>query len=175
MQRGALRRLSGSEVNREEPNRSPRLREAHDAAVARDFPRAERLLAEVLTHEPHNLVALDLLGFVLFFMNRPGEAEAACRQALSLEPHRAYSTKGLGLCVAKQGRVDEGCECLREAIRLEPHWFDPRWDLAIVLGDAGRWDEAISVLGEAETAIPQEKARYAALRDNFTKRRAAAN
>ena len=154
-----------------ESRKSPQLREAHDAAVARDFPRAERLLRDVLTQEPHNLTALDLQGFVLYFLDRPAEAEISCRKALALEPTRAYSTKGLGLCVAKQGRIDEGIELLRQAIKLEPHWFDPRWDLAIVLGDAKRFDEALAVLAEAESAIPQNAARCEALRNEFVKRR----
>jgi Flp pilus assembly protein TadD len=139
--------------------------------VARDFPRAERLLQDVLAQEPHNLNALDLQGFVFYFLERPADAEIACRKALELEPNRAYSMKGLGLCVAKQGRLDEGVDLLRKAIQLEPHWFDPRWDLAVVLGDAKRFDEAFAVLTEAEVAVPQEVARFEALRKEFIERR----
>jgi tetratricopeptide (TPR) repeat protein len=125
----------------------------------------------VLAQEPHNLNALDLQGFVLYFLDRPAEAEMACRKALALEPNRAYSTKGLGLCVAKQGRIDEGLDLLRKAIQLEPHWFDPRWDLAVVLGDAKRFDEAFTVLTEAESAVPQEAVRFEALRQELIDRR----
>lgn len=151
---------------------SPLLAQARDAAIARDFARAEQLLTGLLRDEPDHLDALDLLGFVLFFLDRPAEAETACRKALALSPNRPYSTKGLGLCMAKQGRVDEGCEHLRAAIQLKPDWFDPRWDLAIVLGDAQRWQEALAVLVEAEAALPHEQARYAALRSELVNRRA---
>lgn len=154
-----------------ESRKNQKLTAAHDAAVAHDFEQAERLLVEVLAEDPHNLIALDLQGFVLYFLGRPAEAEIACRKALALEPERAYSTKGLGLCLAKQGRIDEGIERLRQAIRLAPHWFDPRWDLAVVLGDAKRFDEAIEVLTEAEAAIAQDRAKYATLRQRFIEHR----
>jgi tetratricopeptide (TPR) repeat protein len=144
--------------------------QARNAAIEHDFARAEQLLTIILQDTPNDLDALDLLGFTLFFQNRPTEAEATCRKALEIEPHRAYSTKGLGLCVARQGRVDEGIAFLREAIRLEPLWFDPRWDLAIVLADAQRWYDATEVLREAEIAIPTEKSRYAALRAEIARR-----
>jgi predicted Zn-dependent protease len=149
------------------PNPYSLFEQAHESALAKQYARAEQLLAELLTQAPNHLLGLDLLGYVLFFQNRPAEAEAACRKALAIEPERAYSTKGLGLCVARQGHVDEGCRLLREAIRLAPAWFDPRWDLAVVLADAARWDEAEGVLLEAEAAIPQEKARYSAFRERI--------
>ena len=64
---------------------------------------AEPLLREVLEAEPDNLPALDLLGFVLYFLDRPEEGEQACRRALELEPDHAYAHKGLGLNLAKRG------------------------------------------------------------------------
>jgi Flp pilus assembly protein TadD len=137
---------------------------AHDAAISRDFSRAEELLTRVLATHPHEISAWDLLGFVLFFQDRPAEAEDACRRALAIEPNHAYAKKGLGLCLSRQGRLDEGVAFLLEAIRLMPSWFDPRWDLAVVLADAGRLDEATEVLREAEQAIPQQRERFAAMR-----------
>lgn len=150
-----------------------RLEEAHEAANAKEFARAEALLVEVLEATPNELSALDLLGFVLFFQGRPEQAEVACRRALAIEPERAYSTKGLGLCLARQGRVDEGVLLLRQAIALAPKWFDPRWDLGVVLADAGRWDEATEVLQQAEGAVPAERSRFASLRAGIAKRRVA--
>jgi tetratricopeptide (TPR) repeat protein len=148
----------------EQSTTNPRLEVAHKAANLGEFARAERLLHEVLSEDETCLLALDLLGFVQFFLGRPAEAEQACRRAIAIEPNRAYSNKGLGLCLAKQGKLDEGLPFLRHAIELEPAWFDPRWDLAIVLSEAGRHAEALEVLNQAERAIPTEQARFAQLR-----------
>ena len=146
------------------PALQSRLEAAQHAATHGDLPRAEQLLQEILAEDAACLLALDLLGFVRYFLGRPGEAEQACRRALAIDPNRAYPNKGLGLCLAKQGRLDEGLPYLRKAIALDPHWLDPRWDLTIVLSEAGRYDEALSTLREAELAIPEEGARFARLR-----------
>jgi tetratricopeptide (TPR) repeat protein len=159
-----------------QPITDPRLDIAHQAANNRDFARAEQLLHDVLSQLPteiHSvepseretcLLALDLLGFVLFFQGRPEEAEQACRRAIAVAPDRAYSNKGLGLCLAKQGKVDEGLPYLRRAIALQPEWLDPRWDMAIVLHEAQRFEEALAVLVEAECALPAERMRFVQLR-----------
>jgi Tfp pilus assembly protein PilF len=154
----------------DQPLSDPRLEAAHQAANRREFARAERLLLEVLSDDACSLIALDLLGFVQYFQERPAEAEQACRRAIAIDPKRAYSNKGLGLCLAKQGKLDEGLPYLREAIRLEPNWFDPRWDMAIVLSEVGRYDEALEVLAEAELAVPEAVARFAHLRDEILRR-----
>lgn len=148
----------------------PRLEVAHHAANRGEFALAERLLHEVLADDASSLLALDLLGFVLFFQGCPEKAEQACRRAIAIDPTRAYSNKGLGLCLAKQGRLDAGLEYLREAIRLEPSWFDPRWDMAIVLYEAGRYNAALETLTEAEKALPAEQTRFAQLRREILQR-----
>lgn len=155
-------------------NSDPRLEGAQRAATDGDLPLAEQLLSLVLKDDPSSLVALDLLGFVLYFQDRPVEAEHACRRAIALDPRRAYSNKGLGLCLAKQGKVEQGLPFIHEAIRLEPQWFDPRWDLAIVLMDAERYAEALEVLDEAATALPDCAHRLNVLRSEICRRSGAA-
>ncbi|MGC4066583.1 MAG: tetratricopeptide repeat protein [Polyangiaceae bacterium] len=143
------------------------LGEAQEAAVARDYARAERLLGLVLAAQPCEIRALDLLGFVLFFQGRYAEAERACRRVLDLDSRHAYAHKGLGLCLARQGRVEEGVACLEEAIRIEPRWFDPRWDLAVVFKEAARILDALRVLREAESELPEHRGRYSAFREEL--------
>lgn len=148
----------------------PRLEGARRAATDAEFSLAEQLLGLVLKDDPGSLVALDLLGFVLYFQDRPAEAEQACRRALALDPARAYSNKGLGLCLAKQAKVEQGLPFIREAIRLEPQWFDPRWDLAIVLMEAERYAEALEVLDEAIIELPDSAPRLNTLRSEVLRR-----
>lgn len=142
----------------------PRLTAAHRAAGSGEFAQAERLLQEVLAEDADCVLALDILGFVQFFLGRPAEAEQACRRAIAIEPDRAYSNKGLGLCLAKQGKLDVGLPFLLRAIALAPEWADPRWDLAIVLADGGRPTEALEVLLQAERDLPAERPRFEQLR-----------
>jgi tetratricopeptide (TPR) repeat protein len=149
--------------NQTEPTHA-RLTEAHAAANCGQFERAERLLLEVLAEDASNLLALDTLGFVQYFLGRPDQAEQACRHALAIAPDRAYSNKGLGLCLAKQGKLDEGIPFLHRAIELEPVWFDPRWDLAVVLTEAGRYQEALTVLDDGERVLPSAAPRFNDLR-----------
>lgn len=135
------------------------LRQAKEAAQARELETAAALLEQVLSEAPDTLQALDLFGFVRFFQQRFAEAEEYCRRALELSPDHAYAHKGLGLCLARQGHVDQGQASLQRAISLKPGWFDPYWDLAVVLRDAGRLQEALAVLARAQVAVPRHRAR----------------
>jgi len=148
----------------------PRLDEAHRAATNGEFATAEQSLHAVLADDARCVLALDLLGFVQFFLGRPADAELACRRALAIKPERAYSNKGLGLCLAKQGKLDEGLPYLRKAIALAPDWFDPRWDMAIVLSEAGRHGEALDVLTEAAAALPEHRSRFDQLHQEIQRR-----
>jgi len=144
---------------------------ARAAATANEFARAEALLRELLESAPDNLPALDLLGFVLYFSDRPEEGEQVCRHALELEPDHAYAHKGLGLNLAKRGGdLDEALGHLRRAIELKPNWFDPAWDLVVTLKNAGRLDEAMSELEQARPCFPEFARRWAAMENELRRR-----
>ncbi len=149
-------------VDREAVKR--RVDAASAAATRRDYAGALVELEAALADDPTHLRALDLAGFVLFFLGRFADAEAMCRRAIAIDPDHAYARKGLGLCVARQGRVDEGVASLRRAIALKPAWFDPYWDLGVVLRDAGRPGEAREVLEEGARAVPDRRADFEAFR-----------
>lgn len=128
---------------------SEHLASARRLADLRNFPAAEEALRLALAAKPDDVAALDLLGFVLYFQDRPKEAEVACRRALELRPNHAYALKGLGLCLAKQGAVDEGVGFLDGAIAQDGRWFDPHWDLVVTLVAARRFDDAEAALERA--------------------------
>lgn len=131
------------------------LDEARTLAQAKDLPRAERLLREVLETEPDSVPALDLLGYVLYFLDRSAEAERVCLRTLELAPEHPYALKGLGLCLAKRGAIDEAVRLLERAIELRATWFDPYWDLSVTLVEAGRYAEACAIITRARDAIPR--------------------
>lgn len=151
------------------PN-DPRLEAAFRCANDGEFAGSERLLQEVLDEDDACLLALDLLGFVQYFLGRPADAEQACRRALAIDANRAYSNKGLGLCLARLGKLDEGLVYLHRATTLEPTWFDPRWDTAVVLSEAARYVEALEVVAQAERDIPAERPRFTQLREEIRRR-----
>ena len=147
------------------------LEAARAAATAKEFARAEALLREVLGAAPDSLPALDLLGFVLYFLGRPEEGEQACRRALELEPDHAYAHKGLGLNLAKRGGdLNEALWHIRRAVELKPDWFDPAWDLVVTLKNAGRLDEAMSELERAQSCFPEHARRWAAMENELRRR-----
>jgi len=147
------------------------LEAARAAATAKDFARAETLLREALGAAPDNLSALDLLGFVLYFLDRPEEGEQVCRRALELEPDHAYAHKGLGLNMAKRGGdLDEALGHIRRAIELKPDWMDPAWDLVVTLKNAGRLEEAMFELEKALPCFPEFARRWAALENDLRRR-----
>lgn len=132
------------------------MRRAEQLVSARELKEAETALREILDESPGDRKALDLLGYVLYFLGRYREAEAVCRQTLGLHPDHPYALKGLGLCVAKRGALDEAVRHLERAIELAPRYFDPYWDLAVTLVDAGRSAEALSVVQRGRTAFPEK-------------------
>ncbi len=141
-------------------NEPDTLSQAREAAQAKDFARAESLLREQLSGNPDQVVALDLLGYVLYFQDRAAEAEAVCRRTLELLPDHPYALKGLGLCLAKRGELDAARQSMERAMELDPKWFDPYWDLSVVLVDAGRIADAIAVLRRARAALPERQTEW---------------
>lgn len=130
------------------------LEEATALATRREFAPAEKLLREVLAEHPASVPALDLLGYVLYFLERPAEAEVVCRQTLELRPGHPYALKGLGLCIAKRGATDEAVATIEAAIAGKPDWFDPYWDLCVTLVEARRYADACAIIKRAREAIP---------------------
>lgn len=136
------------------------LAEARDLTRRKEHRQAESLLREILFKDPDNIPALDLLGFVLYFLNRTEEAEEICQKTLRLSPAHAYALKGLGLCLARRGMTDQAVATIEQAIARKPDWFDPYWDLAVTLVDAGRHAEAVAVVRRARAALPEREAEW---------------
>lgn len=140
---------------------SRKLAEARRLADQRDFAGAERVVQEALRERPNDVPMLDLLGYLLYFLGRPAEAEDACRRALTLRPDHFYAHKGLGLCLARRGAIDEALEHLERAIELNPAYGDLYWDLCVTLVDAGRFAAVADVLRRARAEVPAREVAWA--------------
>ncbi len=145
-------------------------------AKAKRYVTAEVLLRDLLKHDPDNVAALDLLGYVSYFRGKPEQGEEACRRALQLSPDHAYAHKGLGLNIAKRGGdIDEAVASIQRAIELEPEWFDPRWDLLVTLLAVKRFDQAREELERARLALPQRTTQWDAMEQEIRNQATAAN
>ena len=96
------------------------------------------------------------LGEALLDLNRPGEAEAACREALLRAPNDADAHNGLGNALAALGRLDEADAGYRGAARLRPDWSAPVYNLGVALQGQGRLAEARAAFGEALRLDPSD-------------------
>jgi radical SAM protein with 4Fe4S-binding SPASM domain len=144
-----------------EPTDAPgRLARAREAVNARHFDEARRLLERMLELEPDHLPALDLLGFVCFFLRDYEAAETYNRRALARDPDHAFAHNGLGLSLARQGKLAEGSAAIERAIALAPRWYEPYHDLAVVLAEAGKKQEACAMLERGAAAIPESAAEF---------------
>ncbi|MBN2344040.1 MAG: tetratricopeptide repeat protein [Deltaproteobacteria bacterium] len=134
--------------------------QAKSFAAAGKLSQAEVALQQILQIDPDYLPALDLMGFVQYFLKRPDVAQTFCERALAQHPNHTYALKGLGLCLAAQGFIDEGVAQLAKAVALAPTYFDARWDLAMVLMRAERNDDAKAIVTAAMAAIPEQQHRF---------------
>lgn len=141
------------------PNMDPIRRAVNAGAHAE----AEQLLREVLAEAPDHREALDLMGFVLFFLDRSPEAEPFCRRAVELYPNHAYAWKGLGMHLVRLGRHEEGFRAIERATELRPQWFDPHWDYLVMARSVGSQERFDAMLKRAVERFPAQAARMSAL------------
>jgi len=141
----------------------PSMGAARSAVATGSYEEAVRLVREVLEVEPDHREALDMLGFVLFFLGRSGEAEPFCRLAVLRYPDHAYAWKGLGMHLVRLGQRDEGFRAIRRATELRPDWFDPHWDFLVMARRAGDRVRFDAMMQTARSRFPAEHARLAAL------------
>lgn len=156
---------------------SPYVSQLFDSAM--EFARtgaleqAEAALTQVLETDPAHLRALDLMGYVQYFLKRPQAAQKYCEEALRIKPNHAYALKGLGLSMAACGRVEEGIRHLEKAISAAPQYFDTYWDLTITLAKAGRHRDAAEQLDLTLRTFPKQRERLVKLKRHLDKLRAA--
>jgi radical SAM protein with 4Fe4S-binding SPASM domain len=147
---------------REEPTDPPGLlAAAREAANERRLDEARRLLERALGQAPDLLPALDLLGYVCFFLGDYPAAVAANRHALAQKPDHAFAHNGLGLSLARLGKLAEGRASIERAIALAPGWFEPYHDWAVVLSEVGKPEEATAMLARGSVAVPDRAAEFA--------------
>ncbi|MDR3539330.1 MAG: tetratricopeptide repeat-containing glycosyltransferase family protein [Acetobacteraceae bacterium] len=92
----------------------------------------------------------------LLALQRPGDAEAACREALRLKRNSAEAQQTLGHALSDIGRPEQAAAAYREALRLNPRLPALHNNLGLVLHEASRLDEAVEALRIAVRQAPQD-------------------
>ncbi|HST60957.1 MAG TPA: tetratricopeptide repeat protein [Longimicrobium sp.] len=109
-----------------------------------DYRSAERLLAEMLQHEPADAPTRSLRALCLAELNRWDEATAEARRAVDTEPYLAFCHWALGMVLADRRRWSEAADAAREAMELEPENGDHYALLARSFVGMQRWDDALA-------------------------------
>lgn len=107
---------------------------------------ARRAYGELLSIEPANPDANNLMGLLLIQTGEPIRAVRHIRRALRTEPENAQSHFNLGVAYKDQKRMAEAVGALTEATRLEPGNMEFQASLGNALRLAGRPQEAVDVL-----------------------------
>jgi adenylate cyclase len=92
--------------------------------------------------DPFSIVAIQEVGFALYYARRFHEAAEQIQKAIELEPGWDQLYFGLGLVLLQQQRFDEAISALRTAVKKEPGNVFSVAALIYGLGHAGRKREA---------------------------------
>jgi tetratricopeptide (TPR) repeat protein len=119
------------------------------------LPQAEQVFRSVLSKEPREVNALQLLGLTVFQQGRPQEGEKLLRKAIRRSPKIAKLHFNLGHMLEMQGKLKEALFAFREAVKLDPkdEWIQV--NLGVVYGKLNRVDEALDACRAALKINPE--------------------
>jgi tetratricopeptide (TPR) repeat protein len=109
---------------------------------------AVEMLRMLLAENPHNCLALEILGFHLMQLKAFEEALEALQRRLACGSERADTWLNIGICRERLGDLEQGIEALRHARTIDPGHAQVRDELARMLAEAGRDQEAAELLRE---------------------------
>ncbi|MDI1260542.1 tetratricopeptide repeat protein [Aquabacterium sp.] len=100
------------------------------------LPQAESLLRQVLQQQPGHVMALHLLGVVLYQAGQPGPGIELIAKAVNAKPEDALFRSNLAEMCRQQGRLDEAIRHGEQAIALAPTMASAWANLGIAYHDA---------------------------------------
>src|SRR5579863_2870491 len=112
--------------------------EARQEHLRGQVERAEQLCRQILSADPHNLVALDLLGAIAGQTGRNELAVEMTERLLAEAPSHTGAHSNLGLALHKLGRSEEGLTHINRALELAPQFGPALRNCVVVLSDLGR-------------------------------------
>jgi Flp pilus assembly protein TadD len=137
------------------------IQDAGKAIIAGDLARAETELQTVLSADPREYRARNLLGVIRAQQNREAEAEELFRQVTQEQASFASGHVNLGLLQAQLGKDELAVAELQQALKLDASRSDAREALVKILRDeaakslqAQQTEKALSLLIQARKASP---------------------
>jgi len=121
---------------------------------AGSFADAERTYREVLSINPNQPDALNLLGLLAYQHGRMGEAAHLFENAARAAPTNADVRSNQGLALKALGRLDEALQAFDQAIATRPEFAEAHVNRGIALKELGRIDEALGSYGRAIALKP---------------------
>jgi Flp pilus assembly protein TadD len=146
-------------ANPQVPKTSVRLGQIQKTVERGELEAAENQLWEILTAEPENAPAVNLLGKIRTLQNRFQEAEALFKRVLTIMPEYAAAHRNLGELYLLTGRRDEAKAAYLKAHELDPRDVKTTLALGTVYGETGEFERSIEIL----TSIPPEACPSSAL------------
>ena len=103
---------------------------------------AKRLYAEILSRQPDNALALNLLGMIAYQEGDFRLAIDRIDKAIALRPRYAEAHSNVGSALKKLDRFDEAVAAYRKALDLRPDFAEVHFNLGNALKEQGKLDEA---------------------------------
>jgi Tfp pilus assembly protein PilF len=122
---------------------------AIDRFQAGDSAAAQSACDQVITQEPGQPVALNLLAVLARNSKQWGEAEEIARFGLEKNPQSGQLTNTLGLVLLDRRKLEDAEEQFRRANMLKPNRPDYLSNLGLTLQHQGRWEEALEAFSMA--------------------------
>ena len=126
-----------------------RLAEAYRVHQSGDTDRARRLYREILSLDPQQADANNLMGVLCLQCKEPVKAIRHIKRALQTAPREARSYANLGIAFKDLGRMQESADAFAEAVRLEPDNGEFLSSHGNALRLAGTPGKAVTVLESA--------------------------
>ncbi len=140
---------------------------------AGDLKGAERHYRSVLSHDPGNAEALNLLGVVAMQSGRPAEAAGFVGRAVQADGRRPDFHYNLGMAYLGLRSRDDAIRCFRQATALRPDYTDALLNLGNLLFSKGELDEAEACYRKVAKMAPGNPAIHNNLGSVFLARKAA--
>ncbi len=115
---------------------------------------AEALYREILTLQPGNFVAWQLLGVVAAQAGHPDHALQLIGRAIALKPDYAEAHNNLGMALQVLRRYAEAVDSHDRAIALQPDFVDALNNRGVALGELGQHALAVAAYDKALALQP---------------------
>jgi Flp pilus assembly protein TadD len=107
---------------------------------------ADKQLWEIVTREPENAPAINLLGMIRMRQERFPEAEALFKRALAITPSFASAYRNLGQLYVVQERRDDAKIAYLKAHELDAHDVRTSFTLAAIYEETGEFQRSLDIL-----------------------------